>query len=201
MQNPLRYVFPPVPVGFTVNAGKKPDFTVVKLDGARGVELWRYVIGGTAFGFDNAHAVTVDGAGDVVAAGRIVNTGTSDDFTVVKFDGVSGTELWHQVINGTANGVDRALSVAVDSMGNVLATGATTNTGTGADFTVIKFDGMSGTELWRKTINGMANDFDTTFAVTVDAAGDVVAAGMIKNVWTGDDFIVVKLSGADGSNF
>ena len=75
------------------------------------------------------------------------------------------------------------------------------NTATGADFTVIKFDGMSGTELWRKTINGTANDFDTTFAVTVDAAGDVVAAGVIKNIGTGDDFIVVKLSGADGSNF
>ena len=104
-------------------------------------------------------------------------------------------------INGTANGRDFATTVTVDGMGNVVAVGATTNTGTGADFTVIKFDGMSGTELWRKTINGMANDFDTTFAVTVDAAGDVVAAGMIKNVWTGDDFIVVKLSGPDGSDF
>jgi hypothetical protein len=30
---------------------------------------------------------------------------------VIKFNGVSGAELWRQAINGTANGGDQALAV------------------------------------------------------------------------------------------
>ena len=50
-------------------------------------------------------------------------------------------------------------------------------------------------------INGTANGFDQAFAVTVDADGDVVAAGSTQNIGTGTDFTVVKLNGADGSDF
>jgi len=98
-------------------------------------------------GIDSRHfdrAVTVDRVGNLVAAGVTQNTGTATDFTVIKFDGVSGAELWRQVINGTANGTDRANAVTVDGVGNVVAAGATVNTGTSADFTVVKLRGTDG---------------------------------------------------------
>ncbi|TAK03450.1 hypothetical protein EPO44_07265 [bacterium] len=88
--------------------------------------------------------MTVDRVGNLVAAGVTQNTGTATDFTVIKFDGVSGAELWRQVINGTANGTDRANAVTVDGVGNVVAAGATVNTGTSADFTVVKLRGEDG---------------------------------------------------------
>ena len=66
-------------------------------------------------------------------------TGTSLDFTVAKFDR-AGSLLWQQKLNGTANGDDQALSVGVDNHGNVVAAGATRNSGTFFDFTVAKFD-------------------------------------------------------------
>jgi len=190
-----------VAAGFTVNARLNPDFTVVKLDWASGIELWRQVIAGTAHGvsFNSATAVAVDGVGDVVAAGRIINT--TADFIVIKFDGASGTELWRQVINGAANGADQALSVAVDSKGNVVAAGRMANTGTSYDLTVVKFDGISGTELWHRVIPGAAGDFSAPLVITLDAAGNVVAAGGAKNSGTDDDFTVIKLKGADGRNF
>ena len=51
-----------------------------------------------------------------------------------------GTLLWQQKPNGTANrGFGQALSVAVDSLGNVVAAGSTENTGTSVDFAVAKF--------------------------------------------------------------
>jgi hypothetical protein len=63
----------------------------------------------------------VNGVGDVVAVGGTLNTTTRLDFTAVKFDGVSGTELWRRVISGTANGDNEALAVTVDSAGDVVA--------------------------------------------------------------------------------
>jgi hypothetical protein len=174
------------------------DFTVLKLDGASGVERWRQVINGSANSFDQALAVTVDAAGDVVAAGYITNSDTSADFTVLKLDGASGAERWRQVINGSANRLDQALAVTVDTAGDVVAAGTITNTGTGQDFTVLKLDGASGAERWRQIINGSANRLDQALAVTVDTAGDVVAAGTITNTGTGQDFTVLKLDGASG---
>ena len=183
------------------------DFTVIKFDGVSGAELWRQEINGTANGHDFALAVTVDAAGDVVAAGFTQNTGTGNDFTVVKFDGVSGVELWRQEINGTANGDDQALAVAVDASGNVVAAGSTQNHRFTTDFTVFKFDGTSGAELWRQENTGTRSfGNNQANAVTVDAAGNVVAAGVTNEINSNCDdfgcvtsFTVVKLDGVSGA--
>jgi len=181
-------------------------FTVIKFDGVTGVELWRkVVIPGTfpgsvlANGSGWANAVTVDAAGNVVAAGHIHahNTGTSSEFTVVKFDGASGAEFWRNMINAGAN--DLANAVAVDAAGNVTAAGISENPNTGIDFIVVKFDGATGQELWRHLIDGSGPDsydnYDSAHAVVVDAAGNVIAAGHTYNAGTGNDFTVVKLPG------
>src|SRR6185503_5399175 len=123
--------------GYTRNTGTGEDFTVAKF--ARdGTLLWQQTLNGTANGFDFASSVAVDNQGNVLAAGQIVNTRTDGDFTVAKF-AHDGTLLWQQSLNGSANFVDVAFSVAVDNQGNVLAAGKTWNTGTGVDFTVVKF--------------------------------------------------------------
>ena len=193
-----------VAAGFTTNTGTGFDFTVIKFNGSSSAVLWSQAINGTANGSDQAFAVAVDGVGNVVAAGRTTDTGTIADFTVIKFDGTSGVELWRQVINGPVLFADFAFAVAVDGVGNVVAAGSTTNTGTagtGPDFTVIKFDGTSGVELWRQAIDGTANDFDEARAVAVDGAGNVVAAGFTTNTGTFEDFTVIKLRGIDGGDF
>src|SRR5207245_11265880 len=114
----------------------------------------------------------------VVAAGFTHNTGTSSDFTVVKFAGGSGLELWRQVLNGSANSIDEALAVTVDGAGDVIAAGSfvqsLSNLG---GFTVVKFARSRGVELWRQLIHGTANGAAFIPAVTVDRAGTVVAVG------------------------
>src|SRR5262249_56248585 len=81
-----------------------------------------------------------------------------------------GTLLWHQILNGSANGFDQAFSVTVDNLGNVVAAGYSTNTGTGTDFTVAKFD-SNGTLLWQQNLNGTANSSDRAFSVAADKLG------------------------------
>jgi outer membrane protein assembly factor BamB len=177
--------------GFTVGS----DLSVSKFEGVTGAEVWRQAINGTANGVDFATAVALDGKGDVVVVGFIQNIGTGNDFSVVKFEAITGRELWRQTINGTANGEDRALAASVDSFDNVVAAGYITNTGTGNDLTVVKFDGASGTELWRQVIDGTMNGYDFAYSVMMDAAGDVIAAGVTRNTGTGVDFTVVKVRG------
>ena len=162
---------------------------------------WRQVITGTdPSGSSVVNMVAVDTVGDVVAAGFLWNVGTGEDFTVIKLDGVSGAERWRQVIDGPTHGQDVANSVAVDAAGDVVAAGWLTTPGAAADFTVIKLDGVSGAERWRQVIDGPAHRNDIAQAVTVDAAGDVVAAGGITFVSTfAASFTVLKLDGASGA--
>src|SRR5437016_321508 len=106
---------------------------------------------------------------------------------------------WQTNVKGTANDNDEARAVAVDSAGNVVAAGFTRNTGTGQDFTVIKFSRLNGAELWRRAINGTANDGDAAFAVAVDGAGDVVAVGSVGKDRLDDVSVVKMLAGAGGA--
>ena len=66
---------------------------------------------------------------------------------------------------------------------------------------MIKFDGETGDELWRQILNGTLNDDDEAFAVLVDAAGNIIAAGTTRNTDTGRDFTLVKFRGIDGGDF
>ena len=164
---------------------------------------WQTEIDGTANSFDRVNSVAVDAAGDVIAGGSISNFGTGFDFAVVKLDGASGAELWRTEID-TANSTDQVFSVAVDAAGDVIAGGSISNIGTGSNFVVVKLDGVNGAELWRTEIDGAANARDSAFTVAVDADGNVIAGGGISNSgtgldFTGLDFAVVKLDGADGS--
>ena len=110
-----------VAAGVTENVDTFLDFTVAKFD-PDGALLWQQNISGTGKVDDGAFSVSVDNQGCVVAAGYTRNTGTFRDFTIVKFD-PDGALLWQQVLNGTANWDDEALSVAVDDQGDVIAAG------------------------------------------------------------------------------
>jgi len=188
--------------GGDVIAGAESYFSIRKFAGDNGAEMWLQTIYDTGFtDHDSVGArVAVDGAGNVVAAGNIDDGfySTKRDFTVAKFAGATGNELWRQVINGTRNEDDTALAVTVDGAGDVIAVGALDNAGTGSDFAVLKFAGGTGTELWRQEIDGGPPDpypyLDYALAVTVDGAGDVVVAGIL-----GSGYAVIKFAGGTGA--
>ena len=127
------------------------------------------VLTGSAGGEDRANAVSVDAAGDVIAAGVVRNKVSRADFVVVKRARDDGRELWRAVVNGTANGDDQANAVAVDPVGDVVAAGVILSDNGG--FAVVKLAGATGTERWRTTLNGSANAFGEALAVTVDRTG------------------------------
>src|SRR5690606_30883634 len=106
-----------------------------------------------------ANAVVRDGAGQIIAAGA-VSTTDSSDFTVVKLDAATGTEIWRSSIDGTSAGPvnlvahrDEAVAVTVDPDDDVIAVGNLVNETTGDDGFVVKLAGTTGTELWRRELH------------------------------------------------
>lgn len=179
-----------VAAGSIFRAGSGDGFTVVKLDGASGAELWRIVLGNECC--SSAEAVAVDGAGNVVAAGVIVRPAGGYNFAVIEGDGASGTQWWRRDID--SGGSDHANAVTVDEARNVAAAGQLK----GTQFAVIKLDGASGTELWRQGSDSLLGEAN---AVAVDGAGNVAVVGYTSNPGTGTDFTVIKLDGSSGTEW
>ena len=101
------------------------------------------------------------------------------DFTVAKF-ARDGTLLWQQTLNGTANRSDNANSVAVDTEGNVLAAGCTSNTGTGAT-SRSRSSPATGPCSGSRTSTAPPMVRDYGDSVAVDTEGNVLAAGLTEN--------------------
>jgi cysteine-rich repeat protein len=77
-------------VGRLRNAGDGGDFSIVKLAGATGTQIWQQNFDGTDNGNDTAFNVAVDTANNVAAAGRLGNGAGQDGYAVVRLSGTSG---------------------------------------------------------------------------------------------------------------
>ena len=176
-----------VVAGFlSVGRPPRPNFAVLKLNGADGSVLWNFQVPSHEFsGGDGARGVAVDTGGDVVAVGVIrvmtdPNT-LSSKFSVVKVAGATGSLLWRHDVDGNARSFDDGNAVVLDGAGDVVASG-----NIGGELGVIKLAGVDGAEQWRHT--GGPNPLPGK-SVDVDRDGNVVAA--TRN-------IVMKLFGATG---
>jgi outer membrane protein assembly factor BamB len=188
------------------------DFTVLKLSGSDGTEIWRNSIDGTgapdhprdreAGSLDWARALTLDSEGNVIATGTMRNLESEYDLLVVKLSGADGSEQWRQVLNGPGNNRDSGWDVALDPGGDVIVSGglASVPHDTYEDFALVKLSGVDGSRLWEKILPG-TGDRDSTEELAVRLAvgggGDVVAVGRVTFADTSKDFVAVKL-GADG---
>ena len=138
---------------------------------------------------DAAVAIAVDGNGDVAAAGTTEGE-AGEVFTVVKHRGTDGAVLWKRLVAGTGDGSGRAVAVAVDGSGAVIAAGGLHGFDTSDDIAVVKWD-ADGTEVWRHTVDGEAHSFENADALAVDAAGNVVVAASLVQTTSFYDIVVI----------
>lgn len=170
------------------------DYTTVKYN-SNGVQQWVAIYNGPSNGVDESNSIAVDNSGNVYVSGKSPGIGTSLDITTVKYNS-NGVEQWVQRLNGTANGEDYSYYLTVDENSNVYVTGATGNTGSGSDLTVVKYD-KDGNQIWLKKYNGTANGGDVGKMVKTDAVGNVYVTGYTDNgPSTTYDFITIKYNSA-----
>lgn len=189
-------------VGASIWYGGDGYFGAVKLDAASGAEQWRYQLEQFAVGL--TAALSLDGAGDVFVAGNAFPIGGTSFFVVAKIRGASGIEVWHRALSGGYPKFGYAFDVTVDSMGNAIAVGSTSYNFAGSNFTAIKFDAITGDELWRTALDGDAyyTAGDIAYAVAVDANDDAIVVGQLDGRFNGEpqpQFGVAKLAKSSGA--
>ena len=172
--------------------GALADIITIKYD-SQGIQQWFARYNGAANNHDEGKAIQVDNSGNVYVSGKTF-ANNNYDFVTIKYNS-SGTQLWASTYNGPGNNEDVAASLAVDNSGNVYVAGASIGSGTGSDFTVIKYD-VNGTQSWIKRNNGVGNGGDAAISIKTDAAGNIYAGGFMDMGGQGHNYHVAKYNSA-----
>lgn len=185
-------------LGVKVPSGR--DYATVKYRISDGGQVWVKTYNGTAFLSDSANAIAVDAEENVYVTGSATFLDISlVDYVTIKY-APDGTTLWEKRFDGWGHVDDQAYAIAVDSAGNVYATGKSASTViTNYDFATVKYD-ANGNELWNRRYDRFD---DSASALAVDGSGNVYVTGtslFMDWPWSfnGYDYLTVKY-GSDGS--
>jgi len=179
-----------VVTGWTQGSGTGLDYTTIQYNSI-GDTLWVRSYNGPVNMNDEAFALAVDDSGNVVVTGRSWN-GTDYDYATIKYSSIGDT-VWVRRYNGSGNGWDEALALAVDPAGNVYVTGFSDGdtSATNFDYATIKYN-SNGDSLWVRRYNGSGNGQDFARALAVDPSGNVYVTGESVGSGTGNDYVTIK---------
>ena len=172
------------------------DYITIKYN-PTGTQVWRMEYNGPGNSLDEAHAITVDGSGNVYVTGWSLGTG-GYDYATVKYNS-AGVQQWASRYTNTAAGTDEAWDVGVDNAGNVFVTGSSDGAGSNSAATTVRYNN-AGVQQYANRFEGAGGDIDAGYAIYVDAiTGDAYVAGYTFQSTAADfNFITVKynLAGA-----
>ncbi len=176
--------FDPGPGVFNLTSAGGYDIFVSKLD-ANGNFVWAKRIG--ASGYDEAFSIAVDGAESVYTTGVFASitdfdpgpgvsnlTAAGRDMFVSKLD-ANGDFLWARQVGAEAVG----RSIAVDSSGNVYATGVLSVDQVGNYILISKLD-STGSFAWTRQLGGAGDN--EGLSIAVDSSGNAYATGQFTGV-------------------
>ena len=109
------------------------------------------------------------------------------------------TQEWAARYNGPpGNNQDYGYSVAVDGSGNVYTTGNSIGSGTGSDYSTVKYN-SAGIQQWVRRYNGPGNSEDLGYRIKVDVSGNVYVTGASTGSGTGHDYATIKYNSSGDS--
>lgn len=184
-----------VVAGGTVSRGPSDfSFAVVKVNGTSGAEIWqRFVDGDTpGLGGESARDLAIDGAGGVIAVGRLLNASTGRDLVAIRF-AANGDETWRREISSAGSRYDAAEAVALVGGLAVIAGEIDGPTFDTTRFLALGLDGADGSELWRVPLDGDADGRDRGTGVAVGTDGSLVVAGQLANRGSFEDGVLLHL--------
>ena len=146
------------------------DYVTLKYNSV-GSLLWasQFSRAGVLHGKDELKGLALDANGDAYVTGRSSN-GSDDDFITLKYDGITGSQLWLQPYN--SGNTDRAVDIVVDNAGFVIVTGQSQN-GNFNDIRTNKYDN-AGLLQWTKLYGSPAGGDDDPITLAVDASNNVI---------------------------
>jgi uncharacterized delta-60 repeat protein len=172
-----------------VTGNSSYDYATIKYNSA-GVEQWVQRYNGPGNGHDEARSLAVDGQSNVYVTGYSIDSTTSHDYATIKYNS-AGVEEWVQRYNGPGNRSDAARSLAVDGQSNVYVTGQSYGSGTGIDYSTIKYN-SAGVEQWVQRYNGTGNSGNVARSIAVDGQSNVYVTGYSIGSGTDFDYATIK---------
>jgi len=173
----------------------RTDYATIKYN-SNGDSLWVQRYDGPGNGSEYAYSIAVDSSGNVYVTGYSEGIGTGADYATIKYNS-TGVQQWFQRYNGPGNGTDRALSMAIDDLGNVYVTGESVlGIETGTDYATIKYN-SSGVNEWVQRYNGFGAalvSYDYASSIAVDNSGNVYVTGRSEGIGTFGDYATIKYS-------
>jgi Secretion system C-terminal sorting domain/Beta-propeller repeat len=124
---------------------------------------------------DKAFGIAVDESDNVYITGYSNQTNNTQIFTA-KYN-AGGQFIWAQFNNGPEHLTSQGNAITLDHSDNVCVTGFTTTSLNGTDIITLKYEAVSGTELWSRTYNGLANAEDKAFGIAVDQSDNIYVTG------------------------
>ncbi len=196
----------PVEVSFRRQDESRIGFALGSHDSSRTVYIdptyqWHTFYGPQTIGRIGAKSIALDSAGNIYIAGyseRTWNGPTGQaplhaytgGITILKLNS-SGAYQWHTFYGSKSR--DSAVSIALDSGGNIYMAGNSTATWNGSDgqaplhaytggITILKLN-SSGAYLWH-TFYG-STTYDSADSIALDSAGNIYMAGNSRATWDG----------------
>jgi len=161
--------------------------------GQAGLPLWTNRYNGPANGDDEAYAVAADPAGRVYVTGYSTGSSSGADYMTIGYSS-AGVPMWTNWYNGTGNGSDYALAVAVNVNSNVVVTGYSVGSSSPDDYATIAYSN-SGVPIWTNRYRGPTGGAYAV-AMAVDRSGNVVVAGYTSGVGGNYDYATIAYSSA-----
>jgi len=184
-----------------------PDGLLVSLSAGSGNEVWRHTFDGSATDSDDddsMSALALAPNGDPIVAGSVSNLGSAGDVLVARLLASDGSLLWRTERDGGNLNNDEARGLVVASLGTAdgaFVTGRLREPNVRGEIAGIRLDASTGVIVWQRAIEGGDDRNDVGLAIAADANGDVVIGGRARRDATGDEFAVIKLSGASGGSY
>ncbi|MBI1804391.1 MAG: SBBP repeat-containing protein [Ignavibacteria bacterium] len=185
--------------GYSTDANTGTDYFTVKYD-STGARLWTARYDNPQHGDDIAQAIAVDDSGNVYVTGKSNGFGTAWDIVTVKYDTL-GSQLWTARYNGSVNGDDAGIAIAIDASQNIYVAGNSASQSSYSegdsyndDIVVIKYN-SAGTEQWNVRKNGAGNATDQVAAMALDGSGNVFIAGSTENLGSYNYYVLKYTSG------
>ena len=142
------------------------DYTTIAYSPS-GTPLWTNRYDGTGSGYDTPLSIAADTAGHVFVTGYSWN-GANNDWVTIAYSS-AGAQIWSSRYEGEGYD-DFPGFVAVDSSGNVLVTGRSSN-GSNDDFATIKYAALSGPVQYAYTPPPAFTGTDTFTYIITNACG------------------------------
>ncbi len=181
--------------GYANAGGMNNNYHTVKFRADGSGIAWRSTFDKSG-GDDQATAVAIDSADNVIVTGTVWN-GSNTDIHTIKYSGVDGSVLWQHTWSGAAGGADIATSIAIDTGDNIYIAGYTANTNGNDDYLILKYPAAGTTPAWQDIYNSSYNSNDRILSIAAGLDGIAVTGISSKG---GTDFdILTRKHGFDGT--